>query len=182
MDKKNRIKRAYNETADFYNSRYKEIQYEKYRTIFASPYLSAENLKCKILDLGCGTGLLLEFLKESKLPYIVGIDISAEMLKFSKEEKILGDVEMLPFKDNSFDLAFSFTVIQNLPTLKILEEVSRILKPDSIFAFTVLKKKLPTKLLQNLAKNKFTILEKLDSNEDCGFICRNEKIAIKNKL
>ncbi|MEW6070241.1 MAG: class I SAM-dependent methyltransferase [Candidatus Thermoplasmatota archaeon] len=175
IDKKERIKIDYNKTAEFYNSRYKEIQYEKYRIAFSSPYISI-NPNSKILDLGCGTGLLFDFLKERNLyPDTVGIDISKEMLKISNGEKILGDVENLPFKNNSFDIVFSFTVIQNLPTLKILEEVSRVLKPNSIFAFTVLKKKSPSTLPKKLAENNFVILKKFDCCEDEGFVCRNEK-------
>lgn len=171
IDKKNRIKRDYNKSAEFYNLRYKEIQYAKYRTIFSSRWLSSKDINIRILDLGSGTGLLFEFLGGENLDFI-GIDISHEMLKLSKEPgKVLGDLENLPFKANSFDLILSFTVLQNLPTLKVLREVRRVLKPKKIFAFTILKKKLPPELSEELTRNNFRMLEKLACGEDEGFVC-----------
>lgn len=169
MNKKHRIKRDYNRTAEFYNSRYRAIQFDKYKTILSSPYISIDP-RYKILDLGCGTGLLFEFL--NRKINLIGIDISREMLKLSKEpERILGDLENLPFKDNSFDLVFSFTVIQNLPGLKVFEEVKNILKHNGLFVFTVLRKKFKEQIIEKLIENNFTLLEKIACGEDIGTIC-----------
>jgi malonyl-CoA O-methyltransferase len=174
MAKKERIKQDYNKTAFIYNSRYREIQFNKYKTILFSPYI-AINSDYKILDLGCGTGLLFEFLDRKNLN-LIGIDISNEMLKISKAPKILGDIENLPFKTNSFNLVLSFTVIQNLPTVnKVLKEANRVLKSNGVLAFTILRKKFPSKLLKELAENNFSVLERIDCSEDVGFVCRNVK-------
>jgi ubiquinone/menaquinone biosynthesis C-methylase UbiE len=177
--KKYRIKNSYNKSAFFYNRRYRKLQYEKYRRVLSSFYLQ-ETLNGKIiLDLGCGTGLLYEFLASKKLtPRIVGIDFSSQMLRTCKGlEKVLGDIEYLPFRTNSFDFIFSFTVFQNLVSpRKTLLEVKRVLKPRGIFALTILKKKYEPKLLKELESYTFRVLEKFGCDEDIGIIARLCKV------
>ena len=61
----------------------------------------------RVLDLGCGTGFVSELLKECDL---VGLDISEEMLRtYTKRFKkgVVGNAEVLPFKDESFDFTLS---------------------------------------------------------------------------
>ncbi|MBU4189402.1 MAG: class I SAM-dependent methyltransferase, partial [Candidatus Thermoplasmatota archaeon] len=85
--------------------------------------------------------------------------------------KILADAEHLPFKNNIFDFVLSFTLLQNLPGFKVFKEVKRILKPDSLFILTTLKKKYMKNVYKILEKN-FLILKEVDCGEDIGFICR----------
>ena len=160
--KKNDIKNQYNLSADFYNNRYRNIQYEKY-----SRMLNSMELKGMILDLGSGTGMLSEFLNKE----IIGVDFSIKMLKKSGKYKILGDAENLPFKNDTFDIVLSFTLIQNLPNFGVFKEVRRILKPNSLFILTVLRKKYDETLCKELEKG-FSILKEADCGEDIGFICR----------
>lgn len=162
-DKKNDIRSKYNITADFYNNRYGDIQYEKY-----SRMLNSMELKGMILDLGGGTGMLSDFLDKE----VIGVDFSINMLKKSGNKyKILADAEHLPFKNNIFDFVLSFTLLQNLPGFKVFKEVKRILKPDSLFILTTLKKKYMKNVYKILEKN-FLILKEVDCGEDIGFICR----------
>ncbi len=162
-NKKKTIRSKYNATADFYNNRYRNIQYEKY-----SRMLNSMELKGMILDLGSGTGMLSDFLDKE----VIGVDFSINMLKKSGNKyKILGDAENLPFKNNIFDFVLSFTLLQNLPGFKVFKEVERILKPDSLFILTTLKKKYMKKVYKILEKN-FLILKEIDCGEDIGFICR----------
>jgi ubiquinone/menaquinone biosynthesis C-methylase UbiE len=70
------IKNDYDKTAGVYDSRYADIQEEKYRVM-----LEDLELKQPILDVGSGTGLLQKFLNVK----LCGIDISHGMLKHSKE-------------------------------------------------------------------------------------------------
>lgn len=162
MNKKNYIKEQYNKTAKFYDKRYQKIQKEKYERMIDF------EVKGRVLDLGCGTGLLKTFLKN----IFTGIDISIEMLKVARKRMnvVLGDAENLPFKTNVFDFCFSFTCLQNLenPDMAILE-VARVLKPEGIFVFTILKKKFSETLIQNLENSGFLILERRDCSEDWGF-------------
>ena len=116
-DKKKIIIEKYNSTSNFYDDRYRKIQNEKYML-----QLKELNFKDKtLLDAGCGTGLLLEYVSNLKrnnlnreLRY-VGLDISWKMLKhfYNKTKKIknkinsnliLGDIENLPFRDDKFNV------------------------------------------------------------------------------
>ncbi len=98
----------------------------------------------QILDLGCGTGLLLESLlarfPEAKL---VGIDYSLAMLDVAKQrlpetiELHLGSAEDLPFADHSFDLVISTSAFHYFPNpvLGILE-ATRVLKTNGNLVIT----------------------------------------------
>lgn len=72
----------------------------------------------RVLDIGCGTGLLMEELEDV---FYIGIDISLGMLERARERKtklladvIRADARSLPFRSNSFNTCYSFTVLQNL--------------------------------------------------------------------
>ncbi|MCD6128073.1 MAG: class I SAM-dependent methyltransferase [Methanomicrobia archaeon] len=156
------IANKYDKTAPFYNKRYREIQEDKYKKMIDFP------VKGKILDIGCGTGLLYDFLKYENY---TGMDISLEMLKkggFAK--KILGDCEFLPFKSCVFDFVFSFTVLQNLPSYKMISEAYRVLKNGGIFVLTTLKKTYKEDLINALRI--FKMIDKKECGEDIGFILK----------
>jgi len=92
----------------------------------------------KVLDVGCGTGLLsLKFLKKADC-YITGIDSSSEMLSiFGDKIKKLGlsdrivlkieDAANLDFKPDSFDIVASTVALHHLkdkyPTIKRIHEI-----------------------------------------------------------
>lgn len=68
----------YNEICKDYDSHYSGLAYEKED----EELLSKIEIKGSLLDIGCGTGLLLKYV--SPLEYL-GIDISAGMLSIAKE-------------------------------------------------------------------------------------------------
>lgn len=153
------IQELYDKTADVYDSRYKDIQEEKYRIM-----LEDIQIKKPILDLGSGTGLLQEFLKTK----LVGIDISYGMLKHSKELSVQGDVENLPYKDSAFNTVLSFTAAQNLADVEnMLKEIARVLRPDGIAVITILAKFMGK--LKNVEKH-FKIIEIKTCGEDVGLV------------
>jgi len=99
----------------------------------------------KVLDVGCGTGLLsLKFLEKADC-LITGVDSSPEMLSiFSEKIKKLAlfdrvvykleDAAALDFKPNSFDIVASTVTLHHLknkyPTIKKIHD---ILKPEGMF-------------------------------------------------
>jgi ubiquinone/menaquinone biosynthesis C-methylase UbiE len=90
-----------------------------------------------IIDLGCGEGTRLsKFCKDGK--ECVGVDISTKAINLAKEtypeiKFIKADLEKLPFKDSSFDLAYSAFVLEHTrKPEKVLKEASRILKNKAI--------------------------------------------------
>lgn len=99
---------------------------------FAAPYANNK----VVLDLGCGSGYGTYYLSTKGVKYIFGVDISKEVIKYSKgqyfnENLQYGtmDGQRLAFKDNSFDLAMSFQVIEHVENLdNYLSEVRRVAK------------------------------------------------------
>jgi len=94
-----------------------------------------------ILDLGCGGGRYFPFLKGELM---VGVDLSKGMLKEAKRFKhvqlIQADVYHLPFRESSFDLIISMSVIgECCPfNIELLKEISNILRSKGTFLFTVI--------------------------------------------
>jgi malonyl-CoA O-methyltransferase len=162
-NKKSKVRTDYNHSAFCYNTRYKSIQWKKYEIMLEH----ITQLSGRILDLGCGTGLLADFLQKK----IFGADISFEMAKKASATELVvqADMDSLPFFDSVFDAVISFTALQNLYNTRIVfTEVRRVLKPGSPFIFTILKKKFS--LIKNVTDH-FTIEVTKDCGEDTGFIC-----------
>lgn len=93
----------------------------------------------KLLEIGCGQGIdLLEFLKMGFS--VIGMDFSLKSIKLSKKyfklfnEKacfLVGDAENLEFRNNTFDLVYSYGVLHHTPnTQKAINEIHRVLKSD----------------------------------------------------
>lgn len=92
----------------------------------------------KILDVGCGTGGILD--KLSHYGFVIGGDISKEALRFcqTREQKnlIMIDSVYLPFKTNSFDVITAFGVIEHIEDdLGMLKELYRVSKPGGNIVF-----------------------------------------------
>ncbi|MFX0106609.1 MAG: class I SAM-dependent methyltransferase [Candidatus Hodarchaeota archaeon] len=165
-NKKKVIINKYNSSAHFYDRRYKQIQSEKYELILNNYYVNGKT----ILDIGCGTGLLFEYIsKLKKADYLnrykyVAIDISWNMLSEFKSkvinykpknnlELILGDIENLPFRENVFDSIFSITSLQNLANInRGICELLRLSMNYGDFNFSILRKKLNLDALLDLIK------------------------------
>ncbi len=86
----------------------------------------------EVLEVGAGTGLIMQGLAD-KARYIVGVDISAGMLKGASSrgfDVAKGSATDLPFESGRFDLAYSFKVLAHVPDIEqALSEMSRVLKP-----------------------------------------------------
>lgn len=99
-----------------------------------------------VLDLGAGPGCFSQILKKrfSKAT-VTAFDISYAMLKQAKSfwrrpiKKVVGDMQVLPFKSNSFDVIFSNQVIHwAKDCVVLLKEVERVLKTGGVFVFSTL--------------------------------------------
>jgi demethylmenaquinone methyltransferase/2-methoxy-6-polyprenyl-1,4-benzoquinol methylase len=87
----------------------------------------------KLLDIGCGTGILFPYIMEWQ---VAALDISDCMLKKARQNNpcnvlafVHADAETLPFEDNRFDCAVLFSVFPHFdrPVL-ILQEIRRVIK------------------------------------------------------
>ncbi|MFW9852908.1 MAG: class I SAM-dependent methyltransferase [Candidatus Thorarchaeota archaeon] len=150
--KKFEVRRRYDATAKHYDPRYTDIQKQKYQEVFSHSNISEYEL---ILDVGAGTGLLLDFFKE-KTQNIFCCDFSINMLKEGRKKHsngffICSDIESLPFREKCFDLCTSFSVLQNVQNIrKTIEEKIYVIKDNGILILTALKKKFNKNNLRNI--------------------------------
>jgi len=116
----------------------------------------------KVIDLGCGNGTLLSFLKKERNASVKGIELAPSGVKMCKKKKldvVQGRIdERLSFKDNSFDYAICNVTIQMVMYPEILlSEMKRISRYQIIsfpnFAFyrnriqLMLRGKMPAHML-----------------------------------
>jgi ubiquinone/menaquinone biosynthesis C-methylase UbiE len=91
----------------------------------------------RVLDIGCGTGVLFPFLTTWE---VTALDISEEMLSCARAknaphvvEYIQGDAHQLPFPDSSFARVVMLSVVPHLDDAsKAMHEVYRVLKSKGI--------------------------------------------------
>jgi SAM-dependent methyltransferase len=94
----------------------------------------------RILDVGCGTGGMLQRL--ARFGGVCGIDMSSEAVEFCRR-RAGADVRVatgddIPYPEASFDAVCAFDIFEHLPDeTRMLAEVRRVLKPGGILFLTV---------------------------------------------
>ncbi|RUR84643.1 class I SAM-dependent methyltransferase [Chlorogloeopsis fritschii PCC 9212] len=99
--------------------------------------------QANVLDLGCGTGRLLNRLAD-RFPDLrgTGLDLSSQMLRVARRSNrhhprliyIEGKAESLPFADGQFDAVFNTISFLHYPEPKqVFAEVARVLKEGGSF-------------------------------------------------
>lgn len=91
----------------------------------------------RILDLGCGTGIVARILRErlGGAARITGLDVNAEMIAKARSlapeiEWHEGNAVALPFADRSFEVVIAQQVLQFVPDrAAALREIERVLVP-----------------------------------------------------
>jgi len=89
--------------------------------------------KSKILDIGCGMGHFLYFLKKMKYENHLGIDISPEQVAFVKkfvtDKVLLADAfEFLKDVENEYDLIVLNDILEHIPKSRIIDFLMLIRK------------------------------------------------------
>uniref|UniRef100_A0A832CYK3 Class I SAM-dependent methyltransferase n=1 Tax=Ignavibacterium album TaxID=591197 RepID=A0A832CYK3_9BACT len=143
-------------------SNYRIQFYEKYHTQFNSqisqvdskvlsslfthydfkifPYLKNFKVNTHILELGCGPGYLLDYLKLKGFTNSFGIDISSEQIEIAKSKghnaKLADVFDFLRNSTEKYDLIFAFDLIEHFSKDELLELTSLIynhLNKDGLF-------------------------------------------------
>ena len=97
----------------------------------------------KIIDVGCGTGLVGEKLKAKDFIYFDGLDISKDMLSVAKSRGyrnlFLGSLnKQLPVLDDAYDAAMCIGVFTHgHVSSDRFNELCRIVKPGGYVCFTI---------------------------------------------
>jgi ubiquinone/menaquinone biosynthesis C-methylase UbiE len=144
-----KVQQHYDDVADIYDNRYNRNRGKFYHAHISERVLEGIPRDGKILDLGCGTGLFIKSYEEQGGSGI-GLDLSREMIRRARmrcreSEFFVGNAEVLPFKDESFDavcslMAFSYVKRPDL----LLSEALRVLQPGGKIAICTLGKNLLT--------------------------------------
>jgi len=106
--------------------------------------IDLSNVK-KVLEVGCGIGVVTSYLAKEYKWNVTGIDLDPEQIERAKNDNIENeyfkffeaDVTKLPFVDSEFDMALSFDVLHHIPNWdNALNEISRVLKPMGFYVFS----------------------------------------------
>lgn len=118
------------------------------RHIGAEPGMSA-------LEIGCGGGMFVHKLK-GLIPdlNITGLDMDRNHISYAREKAaelgldctfVEGDIGSLPFADETFDLVYSHTVAEHVPTDLFFGEQRRVLKKGGRISVLSVRTKLGVK-------------------------------------
>ena len=130
----------YDRLSTCYDMLYGEEQREKYREVFKG----LQRELGVVLDIGCGTALLLEYMRNSphhEFTYYIGVDKSIGMLRVAKRrggaeaDLIQADAHHIPLREKSIDKALAITVIHHLEEEKALEEIRRVTREEAIITY-----------------------------------------------
>ncbi|MEU9985270.1 methyltransferase domain-containing protein [Streptomyces sp. NPDC048045] len=99
----------------------------------------------RVLDLGCGDGLLLELLARVDGRQLAGVDLSAHSLALARRRPALrgarleeGRAQELPFADDSFDACVSHLALMLMGEIEqVAAEVARVLSPRGVLVCAV---------------------------------------------
>jgi len=118
------------------------ILYSKYGKISCkniADYLKGKDYKT-LLDIGSGTGYLINMLSQSYEAEYTGLDLSPNMISEANKKNIKnakfveGRSDALPFEDASFDVVTCSQSFHHYPdTDKALQEARRVLKPNGLY-------------------------------------------------
>ena len=97
--------------------------------------------RSKVLDVGCGGGILLKKAKDKKICEVYGVDFSSVAVNVCKKNGlnvIQSKLPDIPYTDNSFDVVICSEVLEHLSEPeKTIKQMLRVLKPNGTFIITV---------------------------------------------
>ena len=110
----------------------------KPREVWWNSWINKLNLKkgLKVLEVGCGRGILLDRLTGKYGIKGTGIDIARDAILEAKKESVyhsnlkFADAVNIPSENSAFDIVISFDTLEHIQNQKMaIEEMTRVLKP-----------------------------------------------------
>jgi len=100
----------------------------------------SQNNAVSVIDICCGTGDQLKYLRKEGFSQIIGVDISQSMLKQASKGNTKAscqnqDASALSFENDSFDAGIIGFALHEKPIAtakKILQEAKRVIKPEGM--------------------------------------------------
>lgn len=97
----------------------------------------------RVLDVGCGAGLLTNYLARAGLAGVHGLDASASSLAVAAQHDDtrsvryeVGDALSLPYADGSFDVVSAMDFLEHVEEpAQVIREAARVLRPNGLFFF-----------------------------------------------
>lgn len=114
-------------------------EYERFNKFYAKKYsmFLPKDKTAKILDIGCGPGFFLYFLKKMGYTNSLGIDISMEQVALAKSQgldfKLENMFEFLKNHKGEFEFIFCSHVVEHLKKIEVIDFLGLIyasLKPE----------------------------------------------------
>ena len=138
------------------------------------------------LDVGCGTGVTVEFLIRERSIRALGIDSSSLLVSQGKAKNaelplLLGDAEALPFAGESFDVVLSECALSLVrDRARVFRECHRVLKPLGRIIVTDLYARNPEAVPELRKLSTHSCLRgALDKNQ---FFCELSTAGFRNGL
>ena len=93
-----------------------------------------------LLDVGCGTGFLIDLLAKQRSARYCGADLSDGMIRMAEEKRIEGaeftvsSADKLPYPDETFDIVTCSQSFHHYPyPEQAMREAKRVLKPGGLY-------------------------------------------------
>lgn len=141
-----------------------------------------------VLDIGCGSGSQIQYIKSKFGSICIGVDI----VPFRLSNFLVADACNLPFRDESFNITYSRGVIEHLKlTPKAIDESIRILRskgqclhsvPNMFSLHTFIERPLTNLLFKKWSvgfEKSFTIKKIKQIFYDCGLMEIKQEILVK---
>jgi 2-polyprenyl-6-hydroxyphenyl methylase/3-demethylubiquinone-9 3-methyltransferase len=149
----------------------------------------------KLLDIGCGAGLLTNALAQEG-HCVTGIDLSEQSLKVAAAKDVTKKVTYLhanayhlPFQDESFDVVCAMDILEHVENPeKLIKEASRVLKPGGLFFFHTFNRNLLSFILiikgvdlfcQNAPKN-MHVYPLFIKPKELETLCKKENLTVRD--
>jgi ubiquinone/menaquinone biosynthesis C-methylase UbiE len=139
---------CYDKTAINYAEKFiNELDNKHLARILLKAFISENNGKGRLIDLGCGPGQTTKFLFNNGFVDTIGVDTSTEMIRVAKQINPnlnfeQADILNLKFNDNSFGSAIAFYSIVHFDYDRVrtaFKEIKRVLTDEGelLFAFHI---------------------------------------------
>lgn len=139
----------YKNVASDYDDLLKQYEWQAPELLFnyLSKYIQSDT---KLLDVGVGTGISSQRFHEQGVE-LYGLDNSPDMLSICKAKDVFKEVHLydilkddkIPYPNATFEYTICLGVLHFFSSLDhLFTEISRVLKRDGLFAFTIMENQM----------------------------------------